>query len=219
MIAIQILLAATLIIMACVTIKNIRQDHAEGRSLPYLIPRLRKIKTIHKQSIPINPNYLSALFIFLVLTIILSNYYTEIHGNTWWVNAVKELLLDISCIYALLIMPRVPEKLGLTHDELLISHFIWFEHIKFDDILSIKVDSPDKDVKRISGSIGISGNWGKREDKSHGRYNACYGKRNKCLFVRLKNGDGYMLGAKDPEKFVEEVKKAMKEYRQRQNEV
>ena len=144
-----------------------------------------------------------------MLIVNISYNYTEVHGKTWWVEVIKEILLDVSSIYGVLIMPRVPEKIGLTHEELLLSHFIWAESIKLNDILSIKVDEPDKNVKRISGSFGFSGNWGMREDNSHGKYNAYYGKRNRCLFVRLKNGDGYMLGAKDPEKFVEETKKVM----------
>ena len=214
MIAIQILLAAILIVMACITIKNIRHDLVEGRSLSYMIPRLWKIKTIHKQTIPVNLFYLIALFGFMILLDYLYDNYTEIHGNTWLLDAAMKLWSELISLYALLIMARAPDKIALTHEEVVFSHFVWLERIKFDDILSIKVDSPDKDVKRISGSIGISGNWGKREDKSHGRYNACYGVRNKCLFVRLKNGDGYMLGARKPGKFVEEAKKAMEKYQQ-----
>lgn len=209
MIAIQILLTATLIIMAYVTFKNIRHDHAEGRSLSYLIPKLRRRKILHKQSVPINLIYSIAFFGFVIL---LDNllYYTESHCNTRVVDVVLKLWSNTIALCALLMMVRAPGKLELLPSEVLLTHFLWMERIKFDDILSIKVDSPDKDVKRISGSIGISGNWGKREDMSHGIYYAGYGKRNKCLFVRLKNGDGYMLGAKDPEKFVEEAKKAMK---------
>ena len=177
--------------------------------MAYLVPRLSRRKILHRQSVSVNLFYLIAFVGFILLLDYLFEYYTGTHRKTWLLDTMLKLWRDLIALYALLIMVMAPGKIELSPEEVRLTHFLWMEHIRFDDILYVKVDSPDKDVRRISGSIGISGHWGKREDTSHGRYYAGYGKRNKCLFVRLKNGDGYMLGAKDPEKFVEETKKVM----------
>ena len=210
MIAIQIFLAAILIVVACITIKNIRRDRAAGRNISYLYARFRKRKILHQQNIPVRCEYLFCVLILVAIVIYVSDNYSE---YSIWLDMLTITIMGTAFIYCMLVAPNMPIAIGIDSEEVLFSHVGWIEFIRFDDILSIKVDTPDRNVRRISGSIGVSGNWGKREDGSHGKYYACYGKRDKCVFIRLYNGDGYMLGADNPEKFVEEAKKAMEAYR------
>lgn len=209
MIPIQILLALTLLIMAIVTIRNIRKDKKEGRDITYLFMPFRQRKVIYKETIPVRPAGLLFVLLCLIIYYYILGNYVENYGVALWMRIFNKVLIIISFTYAAWVMPNAPSQIGLTNESILLFHFGWIERIKLEDISSIKVDAPAKDVKRLTGSYGFSGYWGKREDKTHGKYYTCYGRPDKCIFIRLKNGDGYMVGSKNPQRFVEETKMAM----------
>ena len=50
------------------------------------------------------------------------------------------------------------------------------------------------------------GYWGLFREGDVGRYMAYYGKASDCFMIRMKNGDKYVLGCKNPGEMVEYIK-------------
>lgn len=77
--------------------------------------------------------------------------------------------------------------------------------IPFDEIESIRLCPPTMGERRVCGSGGWFGYWGRFYDREVGRYFAYYGKSSDCFLVRLRNGRQYVIGCQNPQAIVDEV--------------
>lgn len=98
-----------------------------------------------------------------------------------------------------------PWFIGIGSISLIIRHNSCEDNIPYNEIESVKLDTPAADARCIFGLPGCAGYWGTWRDSEHGTYTACYGRRDQCFFVRLKDGRGYMLGCKDPSAIVDRL--------------
>lgn len=71
------------------------------------------------------------------------------------------------------------------------------------DIESVERFQPTMGAIRVCGSGGFMGYWGIFKEGDIGRYYAFYGKSSDCFLIRMKNGDKYVIGCKEPDKMVE----------------
>lgn len=74
------------------------------------------------------------------------------------------------------------------------------------DIAGIELFQPTMGTNRICGSGGYMGYWGIFRESDIGRYTAYYGKASDCFIIKLKNGDKYVLGCKNPSAMVNFIK-------------
>ncbi len=70
------------------------------------------------------------------------------------------------------------------------------------NVESVELFQPTMGAIRIFGSGGFFGYWGIFSEGDIGRYSAFYGKASDCFLVRMKNGDKYVLGCKNPAEMV-----------------
>ena len=65
---------------------------------------------------------------------------------------------------------------------------------------------PTMGAIRIFASGGFMGYWGIFREGDIGRYYGFYGKASDCFLVRMKNGDKYVLGCKNPDEVVSYIR-------------
>ncbi len=78
--------------------------------------------------------------------------------------------------------------------------------IPIRDIADAELFQPTMGAIRICASGGYMGYWGIFRESDIGRYTAYYGKASDCFIVRLKNGNKYVLGCKNPSAMVNYIK-------------
>jgi len=67
--------------------------------------------------------------------------------------------------------------------------------------------SPTMGAKRILGSGGFIGYWGKFREGDTGNYYAFYGKASDCFMVTLKDGKKFVVGCENPKTMIDYIKK------------
>lgn len=82
--------------------------------------------------------------------------------------------------------------------------------IPMRNVESAELFRPTLGALRILGSGGFMGYWGIFREGDIGRYYAFYGKASDCFLVRMKNGDKYVLGCKNPQAMVDYIKSQIK---------
>jgi len=70
--------------------------------------------------------------------------------------------------------------------------------IPLEKIETVEAFQPTMGSALICGSAGFMGYWGIFKENDVGRYCGYYGKASECFFVRMKNGDKYLLGCCNP---------------------
>ena len=83
--------------------------------------------------------------------------------------------------------------------------------IPMQDVKSARICPPTMGAKRISGSGGFMGYWGRFRERDLGKYFAYYGRSSDCFLVELKNGRKYMLGCQNAPKMVEYINSLLKQ--------
>ncbi|MDE6287776.1 MAG: PH domain-containing protein [Muribaculaceae bacterium] len=109
----------------------------------------------------------------------------------WCVLIIPVGLLVPSALYAPLSL-TVDER-NITVNSLLKRHRIPLRNVK-----EVELFQPTMGALRICASGGYMGYWGIFKEGDVGRYVGYYGKASDCFLVRMKNGDKYVLGCKDP---------------------
>ena len=109
----------------------------------------------------------------------------------WCVLIIPVGLLVPSAFYAPLSL-TVDER-NITVNSLLKRHRIPLRNVK-----EVELFQPTMGALRICASGGYMGYWGIFKEGDVGRYVGYYGKASDCFLVRMKNGDKYVLGCKDP---------------------
>lgn len=111
------------------------------------------------------------------------------------------------CVMALFYAP-----MSISADEkyLNINRSFRIKSIPLRDIDSVELCSPTISEKRICGSGGWFGYWGKFYEPSIGNYFAYYGKASDCFLVKLNDGKQYLLGCENPSAMVDFLNNNMK---------
>ncbi|MDE7426644.1 MAG: PH domain-containing protein [Muribaculaceae bacterium] len=80
------------------------------------------------------------------------------------------------------------------------------KRIPISNVKSIELFKPTMGAIIICASGGFMGYRGIFREGDIGRYYGFYGKASDCFLIRLKNGDKYVLGCKQPDKMVDYIK-------------
>ena len=112
----------------------------------------------------------------------------------WLAYLLAGSLVLICC----LAMYFTPMSISVEDGCLNINMVLRSKSIPLSDIQSVTLCPPTMSEKRLLGSGGFFGYWGRFSEPSIGRYFAYYGKASDCFLVRLKDGRLYMLGCVDP---------------------
>lgn len=143
--------------------------------------------------------YSSILTVSIVGLLLGIGIYTYGTSKFYILLTVLLLLVIFGCLYA---------PLGIEADEnnITVKGILKNRRIPIGDIDFIVPFQPTIGAIRICGSGGFMGYWGIFREGDVGRYMAWYGRSSDCFFIRMKNGDKYVLGCEQPEKMMEYIK-------------
>lgn len=74
------------------------------------------------------------------------------------------------------------------------------------NIKSVELFKPTMGARRVCGSAGFMGYWGIFREGDIGRYYSFFGKASDCFLIRMRNGDKYVLGCKNPQAMTDYIK-------------
>lgn len=132
-------------------------------------------------------------------------YVAHLRGTDWVLWVIVAALVSL-CVAALFYMPM---SVSVDNDALHINRSLRIKSIPLSEIKSVEPCPPTMSEKRICGSGGFFGYWGRFTEPSVGRYFAYYGKASDCFLVTLKNGRKYMLGCQDAPEMVAYIRQAL----------
>lgn len=107
------------------------------------------------------------------------------------------------CVMALFYSPM---SISVDQEYLNINRSLRIKSITLAEIKSVELCTPTMAERRIFGSGGWFGYWGRSSEPSIGKYFAYYGKASDCFLVKLKDGRQYLLGCENPAQMVEFIK-------------
>lgn len=121
------------------------------------------------------------------------------------INFLNKELYGIACVFIAMILIIIgfslfysPIAVSVDDDNLKVHRSLKTKTIPLSEISSVMLVSPTMAEKRIMGSGGWFGYWGRMKEPLLGRYFAYYGKASDCFLVRLKDGSQYLLGCENP---------------------
>lgn len=147
--------------------------------------------------------YCFILTIGLIAVLCGIGIYTYGTPQFYIVLVVLLVLLFFGCLYA-------PVSIEASERYVTIKGILKNRRIPIENIDFVVPFQPTMGDIRICGSGGFMGYWGIFREGDVGRYMAYYGHSSDCFFIRLKNGDKYVLGCENPEKMVEYINKNLK---------
>lgn len=115
-----------------------------------------------------------------------------------WGGAVT--LLYLSAMF------YMPLSITLSDKALRINRPLWAKDLLLSDIAYVSLTQPTIGARRICGSGGWFGFYGRFRENDLGEYFAYYGKASDCFLVTLKSGKKYMLGCTDAAEMVNAIK-------------
>lgn len=118
---------------------------------------------------------------------------------------VAAILAGMIVLLGVLALFYMPLAIGVDGDVLFVRRPLRTKMIPLEDIESCRPVQPTISERRICGSGGWMGYWGRFSEPSIGRYFAYYGRASDCFLVRLRDGRQYLLGCEDPAAIVEAV--------------
>lgn len=123
------------------------------------------------------------------------------HAADWTVWLLAAMILTL-CLSALIYMPL---SVSVDDKALTVSRPLWHKSIPLAKIASVRLFQPTMGERRIIGSGGWFGYYGRFSDREIGKYFAYYGKASDCFLVTLNDGRQYVLGCKNPGAMVEAI--------------
>ena len=102
-----------------------------------------------------------------------------------------------------------PLAISVDGDALRVERPLRRKVIPLADIADARLCKPTMAERRLCGSGGFLGHWGRMYERDLGRYFAYYGKASDCFLVTLNDRRKYMLGCKDAPEMVAAIKKAI----------
>lgn len=124
------------------------------------------------------------------------------YSNDIWSISLISAVLVLLCALALFYMPL---SVSVDDEYLCVNRSLRVKRIPLSEISSITLMQPTMAERRILGSGGWFGYWGRFRESSIGKYFAYYGKASDCFLVKLKNGCQYVLGCENPDDIVSRV--------------
>lgn len=119
------------------------------------------------------------------------------------------ILFSVFCILIMLGLFFAPFSISTDKSYVTINSILRKRKIRIEDISEIELFQPTMGAIRICASGGFIGYWGIFREGDVGNYMAFYGKSSDCFMIRLKNGDKYVLGCKNPMGIVSDIKNKM----------
>lgn len=117
----------------------------------------------------------------------------------WCILIILLGLLIPSAFYA-------PLSLKIDERNITVQSPVKRHRIPMRNVKEVELFQPTLGALRICASGGYFGYWGIFKEGDIGRYAGYYGKASDCFLVRMKNGDKYVLGCKDPAAAVDYIK-------------
>lgn len=139
--------------------------------------------------------FILTLLINIVLIICCVTMYNETPGF-WIVLSILCLLLVFGLLFG-------PTQIVADSKYVIIRSFLKKQKILTRDIASVELFQPTMGAYRLFASGGYFGYWGLFREGDIGRYAGYYGKASDCFLIRMKNGDKYVLGCKNPSEMVD----------------
>ena len=102
-----------------------------------------------------------------------------------------------------------PLAISVDGDALRVERPLRCKVIPLADIADARLCKPTMAERRLCGSGGFLGHWGRMYERDLGRYFAYYGKASDCFLVTLNDRRKYMLGCKDAPEMVAAIKKTI----------
>lgn len=143
-------------------------------------------------------NYSVALSVICMVVLLVLMYQNRHDIVLYMIGAI----LTIGLILALFYMPV---SISVDDRYLMINRLLRVKHILVKDIASVMLRQPTMAERRVCGSGGWFGYWGRFREPSIGNYFAYYGKASDCFIVTLKNGHKYLLGCENPKMIVDYI--------------
>lgn len=167
--------------------------------------QIKKNKTSMKKSVEISA-YSFAISIISLSVMAAVTYFSFVRGAAGFAWILIAMIMLI-CLFSLFYMPLSVEVDG---KYLYVNRPLKVKAIRLDNIVEVKLCPPTMGARRISGSGGWFGYWGRYTEGDLGEYFAYYGKASDCFLVTLRDCRKYMLGCKDAPEMVEAIKKIIK---------
>ena len=141
----------------------------------------------------------SALTTALICGVFVYTLKSQYHPVSKYIWGAAAALLIISALC------YMPISITLDDKHLRIRRPLKTKNIPVAEISGVRLCAPTMGAKRICGSGGWFGWYGRFKENDLGNYFAYYGKASDCFLVTLKNGKKYMLGCNDAPDMVKAI--------------
>ena len=121
----------------------------------------------------------------------------------WIVLSILLVLLIFGLLYG-------PTQIVANPEYVILKSYLRKHKILVRNIESVELFQPTMGAIRLCASGGYFGYWGIFREGDIGRYAGYYGKSSDCFLIKMKNGDKYVLGCKNPEEMVEYIQSQIK---------
>lgn len=135
----------------------------------------------------------------IILTTVLTAVLAGLSVYTFGEN-LPAFILVLTVLLTLLVFSALyaPRYLEVTDRHIVVHSLLKNHTILLSDVVAVEQFAPTLGAIRIAASGGYFGYWGIFREGDIGLYTGYYGKASRCILVRLKNGDKYLLGTDDP---------------------
>ena len=121
----------------------------------------------------------------------------------WAVLAILLLLLVCGLLYG-------PVAITADSEFITVNSCLSRKRISVSEIENVQLFQPTMGAYRLFASGGFFGYWGIFREGDIGKYTAYYGKASDCFILRMKNGNKYVLGCKNPNEMVAYIQNQIK---------
>ena len=146
--------------------------------------------------------FILTLIINIVLIICCVSLFQETPGF-WIVLSILLVFLIFGLLYG-------PTQIVANPEYVIVKSYLRKHKILVRNIESVELFQPTMGAIRLCASGGYFGYWGLFREGDIGRYAGYYGKSSDCFLIKMKNGDKYVLGCKNPEEMVEYIQSQIK---------
>lgn len=146
--------------------------------------------------------FILTLIINIVLIICCVSMFQETPGF-WIVLSILLVLLIFGLLYG-------PTQIVANPEYVIVKSYLRKHKILVRNIESVELFQPTMGAIRLYASGGYFGYWGIFREGDIGRYAGYYGESSDCFLIKMKNGDKYVLGCKNPEEMVEYIQSQIK---------
>lgn len=154
-----------------------------------------------KRPVIISPFCLILTILTIILLIGILVYTIRFSNSLAGIITLSVLLLIV--LISTLIFS--PVSISADDDSVSVNRPLKTKRIPYSEIESVMLCPPTMSERRLCGSGGFFGYWGWFREPSIGKYFAYYGKASDCFLVKLKDGNQYLLGCRNPDEMVKYI--------------